>query len=123
MSTPVFTTIFKTYSASVGAHALTQRWIYTVPLGHRAEVVYMHDLLEDNNPQGLAISLVFFKLTLSAVVDNTLALDTRNAIGLFSNTTASTIPMFAGDSIEGYTLNGAATNLIMRVQAVIKEYQ
>ena len=121
-SIKLFVPVFKIYSAAVGAHAFVQRWIYTVPAGKRAEITYMHTFLEDQNPQPIGTSFCVIKLTIGAVADNTLYIGTRGAIGDYWEAIGCSIPLDSADTVEAYTVNGAATVLTFRVQAIIKEF-
>lgn len=122
MSTDRFVPVLKSYGAFVGAHPQTQRWLYTCPVGVRAEVRYLYGFVQDANPLAIGVASVFVTFTIGGIADNSISVSTRGAIGEYTVLEGPQFDLRSGDSIAGYSLNGGA-GVFLRIQAIIREYQ
>jgi len=109
--------------AAAGGGAII-RWTYTVPAGKRSEIVHCYCETQDNaNAVNTTFSDIFAIIGGVAV---TLAKVYNDGAG--NNTLTPTmavpsiVPLQAGDTVNGRTVNNGAAGVAMIARAVMREY-
>ena len=112
--------IRQTYSASVGNHALTARWTYTVPADTFAIITHVHGYVDAS----VATSDLRALVRLQASGGATLAhlLDVNSVTGqILSPTVPGVVLLDDGEKLEGATSHAGSTNKVLGVHASITE--
>lgn len=121
-STLLFALLPQTFNAAtVAGSGTVTRWTYTVPAGKRA-IVRHCSIVIAANANAANTTQATIRASIGGVLNRLLSLDGSASANQASKEIACACTLYAGDTLNGLSVNTGAGNVVMVIEAQIEEY-